>query len=187
MASLAGPAVKNPRLIRTRVGAAIDELVAGELNRDNVRLISGSVFGGRQASGGYAFLGRPHLQVSAIAEGRERDFLGWALAGFNRFSIKRLYASALFGRGRKVDFSSSAEGSPRAMVPIGSYEKVMPLDINPPYFLRALTVGDSEKAQELGCLELDEEDLALCSFVCPGKYNYGPFLRNVLTHIEKEG
>ncbi|MFV1974240.1 MAG: Na(+)-translocating NADH-quinone reductase subunit A [Candidatus Scalindua sp.] len=185
--SLAGPAVKNPRLIRTRVGAAIDELVAGELNNDNVRVISGSVLSGRQASGGYAFLGRPHLQVSAIAEGREREFLGWALAGFNRYSVKALYASALFGRGRKLAFSSSAEGDRRAMVPIGSYEKVMPLDINPPYFLRSLIVGDSEKALDLGCLELNEEDLALCTFVCPGKYDYGPLLRDVLTHIEKEG
>ncbi len=185
--SLAGPAVKNPRLIRTRVGAAVDELTAGELNRDNVRVISGSVLSGRQASGGYAFLGRTHLQISAIAEGAPRAFLGWALAGFNRFSVRRLYASALFGRDRKVAFSSSTEGSPRAMVPIGSYEKVMPLDIDPPYFLRALIVGDSEKAQELGCLELDEEDLALCTFACPGKYNYGPLLRDVLTHIEKEG
>jgi Na+-transporting NADH:ubiquinone oxidoreductase subunit A len=145
------------------------------------------VLSGRQASGGYAFLGRPHLQVSAIAEGRKRDFLGWALAGFNRYSIKRLYASALFGRGRKVDFSSSAEGSKRAMVPIGSYEKVMPLDINPPYFLRSLIVGDTDKAQDLGCLELDEEDLALCAFVCPGKYNYALHLREVLTRIEIEG
>ncbi len=185
--SLAGPAVKNPRLIRTRVGASIDELVEGELSLDKVRVISGSVLSGRQASGGYAFLGRSHLQVSAIAEGRKRDFLGWALAGFNRYSIKALYASALLGRGRMVDFSSSAEGNRRAMVPIGSYEKVMPLDINPPYFLRSLIIGDTEKAQELGCLELDEEDLALCAFVCPGKYNYGPMLRDVLTHIEKEG
>jgi Na+-transporting NADH:ubiquinone oxidoreductase subunit A len=185
--SLAGPAIKNPRLIRTRVGAAIDELVAGELSQDNVRVISGSVLSGRQAADGTAFLGRPHLQVAAIAEGREREFLAWALAGFNRFSVKRLYASALFGRRRKVDFSSSAEGSPRAMVPVESYEKVMPLDIDPPYFLRALVSGDSERAQDLGCLELDEEDLALCAFVCPGKYDYGPLLRNVLTHIEKEG
>ncbi len=185
--SLAGPAVKNPRLIRTRVGASIDELVEGELSLDKVRVISGSVLSGRQASGGYAFLGRSHLQVSAIAEGRKRDFLGWALAGFNRYSVKALYASALFRRGRKVDFSSSAEGNKRPMVPIGLYEKVMPLDIDPPYFLRSLIVGDTEKAQDLGCLELDEEDLALCAFVCPGKYNYGLHLREVLTRIEIEG
>jgi Na+-transporting NADH:ubiquinone oxidoreductase subunit A len=190
--SLAGPAVKNPRLIRTRVGADIEQLVKADLSRVNMRVISGSVLSGRQATGGHAFLGRPHLQISAIGEGREREFLGWALAGFNRYSVKALYASALFDRGRfdrarKVAFTSSAEGNRRPMVPIGSYEQVMPLDIDPPYFLRSLIVGDTEKAQALGCLELDEEDLALCAFVCPGKYNYGPLLRDVLTRIEKEG
>jgi Na+-transporting NADH:ubiquinone oxidoreductase subunit A len=185
--SLAGPAVKNPRLIRTRVGADIAELLKADLSQVDMRVISGSVLSGRQAGGGYAFLGRTHLQVSAIAEGREREFLGWALAGFNRFSVKPLYASAFFGRGRKVAFSSSAEGNRRAMVPIGSYEQVMPLDIEPPYFLRSLIVRDTDRAQALGCLELDEEDLALCAFVCPGKYNYGPLLRDVLTRIETEG
>jgi Na+-transporting NADH:ubiquinone oxidoreductase subunit A len=185
--SLAGPAVKNPRLIRTRVGADIAELLKADLSQVDMRVISGSVLSGRQAGGGYAFLGRPHLQVSAIAEGREREFLGWALAGFNRYSVKALYASAFVGRGRKVAFSSSAEGNRRAMVPIGSYEQVMPLDIEPPYFLRSLIVGDTDRAQALGCLELDEEDLALCAFVCPGKYNYGPLLRDVLTRIEQEG
>ena len=168
--SLAGPAVQNPRIIRTRVGAAIGELVNGELIDGNVRVISGSVLSGRQADGGHGFLGRHHLQISAIREGRPRDFLGWALLGFERFSVKPLYATALFSRGRKFAFSSSAEGNPRAMVPIGSYEKVMPLDIDPPYFLRALIIGDTDKAQELGCLELDEEDLALCTYVCPRKY-----------------
>ena len=73
------------------------------------------------------------------------------------------------------------------MVPIGVYERVMPLDILPTFLLRSLVVGDTEKAEELGCLELAEEDLALCSFVCPGKVEYGPLLRNVLTTIEKEG
>ena len=185
--SLAGPAVKNPRLIRTRVGADIAELLKSDLGRGNIRVISGSVLSGRKAAGGHAFLGRPHLQISAIAEGREREFLGWALAGFNRFSVRNLYASAFIKPERKFSFSSSAEGNRRAMIPIGSYEKIMPLDIDPPYFLRSLIVGDSERAQALGCLELDEEDLALCAFVCPGKYNYGPLLRDVLTRIEQEG
>ena len=31
-----------------------------------------------------------------------------------------------------------------------------------------------------------EEDLALCTYVCPGKYEYGPILRDNLTMIEKE-
>ena len=73
------------------------------------------------------------------------------------------------------------------MVPIGMYERVMPMDIMPTFLLRALLVNDIEGAQQLGCLELDEEDLALCTFVCPSKAEYGPLLRGVLTSIEQEG
>ena len=53
--------------------------------------------------------------------------------------------------------------------------------------LRSLIVGDTQTAQELGCLELDEDDVALCTYVCPGKYEYGPILRDNLERIEKEG
>ena len=73
------------------------------------------------------------------------------------------------------------------MVPIGSYEQVMPLDILATFLLRALIVEDTDRAQALGCLELDEEDLGLCTFACPGKYEYGPMLRRNLERIEKEG
>jgi Na+-transporting NADH:ubiquinone oxidoreductase subunit A len=63
----------------------------------------------------------------------------------------------------------------------------MPMDILPTFLLRALLMGDVERAEHLGCLELEEEDVALCSFVCPGKNDYGVHLRKVLTAIEKEG
>jgi len=187
MISLAGPVVKTPRLVKTRIGASIEDLADGEFARDQARVISGPVLSGRQAEGGYAFLGRYHLQVSAITEGRERDFLGWLGAGSNRFSVIPVYISGLLGNSKMFAFSSSTEGNKRAMVPVGTYEKVIPLDILPTYLLRAIIVGNTEQAQALGCLELDEEDVALCSFVCPGKYNYGPLLRDVLTTIEKEG
>ena len=73
------------------------------------------------------------------------------------------------------------------MVPVGTYERVMPLDVLPTQLLRALIVNDTDQAQALGCLELDEEDLALCTYVCPGKYDFGTILRENLTMIEKEG
>ena len=81
----------------------------------------------------------------------------------------------------------AANGSDRAMVPIGNYERIMPLDLVPTMLLRDLLSGDTDSAQTRGCLELDEEDLALCSYVCTGKHDYGPLLRRCLTQIEKEG
>jgi len=186
--SLAGPGVENPRLIRTRVGACIDDLVAKQLRDGEPRVISGSVLSGRTATAPRNFLGRYHLQLSAIEEGRHRELLGWTTPGFNKFSVTRALASFwLGGSKRRFDLTTSTQGGKRAMVPIGVYEKVMPLDILPTFLLRALIVGDTEQAQSLGCLELDEDDVALCTFVCPSKYEYGPILRKNLTQIEIEG
>ena len=184
--SIAGPQVVEPRLVKTRVGASLDELMAGELLGNETRVVSGSVLGGRKVEGVEAFLGRYHLQVTALREGRERPVLGYLSLGANRHTKTNIYISQFF-KGRKFALSTSIQGSERAMVPIGAYEKIMPLDILPTQLLRALIVGDIETATNLGALELDEEDLALCSYVCPGKYEYGPILRDNLTRIEKEG
>ena len=184
--ALSGPGVADPRLVRTRVGANTDELTAGQLNEGEQRVISGSVLDGREASGGRAYLGRFHHQLSVLPEGREREFLGFVMPGTGMFSVTRLFLSWLTGA-RDMALTTSTGGSERAMVPIGTYEKVMPLDILPTQLLRSLLVDDIEGATELGCLELEEEDLALCTFGCPGKYEYGPYLRNMLTRIEVEG
>ncbi|WP_313505274.1 Na(+)-translocating NADH-quinone reductase subunit A [Stutzerimonas kunmingensis] len=184
--SLAGPVVEQPRLVRARLGANLDELTAGELQPGANRVVSGSLLGGRTAHGAFAYLGRYHQQVSCLREGKEREMLHYMRPGVDKHSILNIYISKLMA-GKKFAFSTSTNGSPRAMVPVGNYEEVMPLDVLPTQLLRALIVGDTEVAQKLGCLELDEEDLALCSYVCAGKYEYGPILRDNLTRIEKEG
>ncbi len=185
--SLAGPQVRSPRLLKTRIGASVDELVAGQLKEGENRVVSGPLLGGRKAAGEqYGFLGRYHLQVSAVAEDRKQRFLGWLAPGLDTFSTSRVYLSSLLP-GKKFDFTTTNNGALRAMVPIGAFERVMPLDILPTYLLRALLMDDLENAEALGCLELDEEDLALCSFVCSGKEDYGAALRRNLTTIWKEG
>lgn len=190
--SIAGPAASNPRLVRSRLGAQLSDICQGEIADASLetRIISGSVFQGHTASGPraerFGFLGRYACQVSLLREGRKRDFLGWHMPGTKRFSIKKVFASAL-SKGKKYDFNTNLMGSPRAMVPVGSYEAVMPLDILPTQLLRALLSGDTDSAQALGALELDEEDLGLCTFVDPGKTDFGPLLRESLTMIERDG
>ena len=183
--ALAGPQVKKPRLLRTRLGVCLDDLVAGELCAGENRVISGSVLGGRTATGPLGFLGRWHNQVTVLQEGRDRDLLHYLSPGMQRYSAMPVYLSHLINR--LYDFTTSTQGSERAMVPVGAYEKIMPLDILPTQLLRSLIVGDMAVAGQLGALELDEEDLALCTFVCPGKYDYGSILRSLLTRMEQEG
>ncbi|MDR2258376.1 MAG: Na(+)-translocating NADH-quinone reductase subunit A [Treponema sp.] len=184
--SLGGPVVKNPRLLRTRLGAGLEELTAGELEDGENRVISGSVFGGRTASGPLAFLGRFHQQVSCLREDRKREMFYFLRPGMNKHSVLRVVLSS-FIPGKRFALTTTTNGSYRPIVPMGNYEAVMPLDILPAQLLRYLVAGDTEMAQKLGCLELDEEDLALCSYVCAGKYEYGPILRDLLTRVEKEG
>lgn len=184
--ALGGPQVKHPRLLRTCLGASLDEMLVGELQDGENRILSGSVLNGTQAVGPQAFLGRFHLQVSVLKEGREKELLGWVAPGRDKFSITRTTVGH-FLKKKLFNLSTDTHGGERAMVPIGNYERVMPLDILPTMLLRDLLAGDSDSAQALGCLELDEEDLALCTYVCPGKYEYGPVLRSVLTQIEQEG
>jgi Na+-transporting NADH:ubiquinone oxidoreductase subunit A len=184
--SLAGPVVKKPRLLRTRIGVNVQDLLKGELQDVECRILSGSILSGRRATDTVGYLRRYHLQISALAEGRTREFLGWLAPGVNRFSATKVFLSSFF-KDRRFPLSTSQNGSPRAMIPVEAYQQVMPLDILPTQLLRALVVGDTDMAQALGCLELDEEDLALCTFVCPSKYEYGPVLRTALTQIEKEG
>ena len=184
--ALAGPQVKSPRLVKTVLGASLEQLVAGELAEGENRVISGSVLSGTHAVGPNAFLGRHHLQVSVVKEGREKELFGWVMPGKEKFSVTRTTLGHFLKR-KLFSFSTDTNGGERAMVPIGSYERVMPLDILPTMLLRDLLAGDTDSAQALGCLELDEEDLALCTYVCPAKYEYGPVLREVLTRIEQEG
>lgn len=183
--ALGGPMVERPRLIRTRLGANTNDLVRDELRPGEARVISGSVLSGHRAAGPGAYLGRFHTQISVLREGREREFFGWLSPGARKYSALRVLVSS-FMRNRRFDLTTSQNGSPRAMVPIGAFERVVPLDILPTQLLRALVVRDTETAQALGALELDEEDLALCSFVDPGKYDYGAILRENLEQIMKE-
>jgi len=187
--SLAGPTVKNPRLIRTRVGANTDDLVAGELD-ENVesRVISGSVLHGHRAADWAAYLGYYSNQISALQEGRARELFGWIVPGKDKYSALDVYTSSVDRKiGRKFPLTTSKNGSDRSIIPLGIYETVMPLDILPTPLVKSLVVGDTDQAQLLGCLELNEEDMSLLTFVDPGKHDFGPVLRANLTKIEKEG
>ena len=186
--SLAGPTVKKPRLVKTRVGANTNDLVEGELEDCENRVISGSVLYGHEATDGFAFLGCYSNQVSVLKEGRDRELFGWIVAGKDKYSAMNVYTSSKDRKDNRLfPLTTDKNGSNRAIVPVGVYETVMPMDILATPLLKALVVGDTDQAQLLGGLELIEEDVSLFTFVDPGKHDFAPVLRANLTKIEKEG
>lgn len=176
-------AFSEPCHVETLKGAPVAEITE---KVDSARIIIGSVLYGYEVADGVEHLSSCLPQVTALPELDDRYLFGWTTPRIDLFSVKNIFASAFMGKG-KLLFDTSLNGAHRPMVPVGTYEKVMPLDILPTQLLRSLIVGDLETSEKMGCLELSEEDLSLCTYVCPGKIDYGPILRDVLTEIEKEG
>lgn len=181
--SLAGPATLNASLIKTRSGAFLPDICRQEISLDDLRIISGSVLNGRESKDNVTFLGRYHDQISVLVESSGRSFFNWAMPGRDRFSIKPVFSSA-FRKHMTFPFNTALWGGKRAIFPLDTYDQVMPLDIIATSLLKALTTGDTEKSKDLGCLELIEDDVALCGFVCAGKNEFGAALRQTLTTIE---
>ncbi|MGB3222599.1 MAG: Na(+)-translocating NADH-quinone reductase subunit A [Desulforhopalus sp.] len=184
--ALGGSGVFKPSLVKTRIGASLTELCRRELSLDDLRIISGSVLSGRRSKGNFNYLGRYHNQISVIEDSSGRSILNWFLPGKNRFSVKPIFISA-YMKEKLFPMSTALWGGRRAIFPLATYEQVMPLDIIAIYLLKSISIGDTEKSKALGALELIEDDLGLCGFVCPGKNEFGPALREVLTAIELGG
>jgi Na+-transporting NADH:ubiquinone oxidoreductase subunit A len=184
--ALSGPLCRKPRLVRTVAGASMADLCHDDLQtKQPVRVISGSILSGRMGEGPTCYLGRYARQITLIKEDREQNTLGWILPMPSKYAYQPVLGSA-FSK-KLYALTSNLNGGRRAMVPLGTFEELMPQDFLPTQLLRALLVMDTDTAQALGAMELDEEDLALCGFACPAKYEYGLALRDSLTKIEKEG
>jgi Na+-transporting NADH:ubiquinone oxidoreductase subunit A len=182
--ALSGENVFEPKLLRTRIGSNISSLTAGKIE-DNSRLISGSVIYGHTAESAMDFLGSFHNQVSVIPNEYEEPFMSWLLPGSKIHSKLNVFLSS-FIKPKSFIFNTAMNGSDRAIVPISSYEEVMPLNIMTTQLLKALATYDLEMLIDLGVLELAEEDLALCSYVCPSKYDYSSLLAENLDLIYNE-
>ena len=103
--AIGGPGAANPRLVRTVIGANLEELTAGELNDGEQRVISGSVFSGRSMEHPTGFLGRYHLQISILPEDRTRRLLGYLTPGVDRHSVFPIYLSKWLRR-KELRFSN---------------------------------------------------------------------------------
>ena len=185
--AIAGPHALNPRIIKTRLGTSIDELLSGEVkNPQQTRIISGSVFNGTGYFNEKSYLGRFHAQITLIEEGNKRELFGWIAPGLNKFSVTNTFISKLFFK-KKLALNTNYNGQHRNIVPVGSYEKVLPGDFLATNLLKSIMAKEIDDSINLGCLELAEEDLALCTYVCPSKTDFAINLRELLETIEKEG
>ncbi len=183
--AVAGEGVKEPKYIETIVGASMASLLDGQIKEGDFRVISGSVLTG-QAVGKGGYLRFYDSQVTVIPSGGTRRFLGWLLEDDKRYSFSKTFLSS-FKSKKEVSLDTDLNGGKRAIVLNNAYDSLVPLDILTFFLLRAILSGDIDESEKLGILECDEEDFALCSFVCPSKINIGGIIREGLDLIDQEG
>lgn len=181
LVSIGGPGVYEPSLLEVRIGGNIDEITAGKVKPDS-RIVSGSIIYGHTSEGVMNYIGYYDSQISILPDEVNEIFMNWLMPGFDLHSKLNVFISS-FIKPKEYIFNTSIGGGDRAIVPIGSYEEVVPMDILVTQLLKAMVVGDVEMAVDLGMLELVPEDLALCSYVCPSKYDYSSILMDNLNKL----
>ena len=185
VATVAGPGVKNPAHIQTRTGASIETFLLDNLNSDDNRIISGDILTGQETNLN-GFLGYYDTTISVVPNSNEREFLGLLKPGNeqSRYSVTNAFISQ---NKSNFNFTTQQSGSLRPMVPINAWENMLPMDIYPNALYRSILAEDFEEMEGLGLLECDEEDFALCSFVCPSKIDVGSVIRHGLNLMKDDG
>jgi Na+-transporting NADH:ubiquinone oxidoreductase subunit A len=184
--ALTGARVNKPQYYRTIRGAAVSSLLENQLKEGENRVISGSVLNGKAIDAETGYVGFFDSQLTVIPEGNYYELFGWMMPGFKKLSVSRSFASTWLTPNRKFDLDTNYHGGERAFVMTGEYEKVLPMDIYPVQLLKSILVNDIDKMEQLGIYELDEEDLALCEFVCTSKTPVTKILRDGLKAMRKE-
>lgn len=186
--AVTGPAAIKPKYIRTVIGAALTEILSGEIpTGGSIRVISGNVLTGIKVDPTDGFLRWPYRQVTLLPEGDNADeFMGWASLSPSKFSVKRTFPSFLFGKGKSFPFDARIKGGRRAMILSGEMDKVFPFDIYPEYLLKAMIAGDYDRMEKLGVYEIAPEDFALPEFVDTSKQPLQKIVRESLDALRKD-
>jgi Na+-transporting NADH:ubiquinone oxidoreductase subunit A len=168
---IGGPGIVQEKrgFFKCRQGYPIDSLIAGRNKHGFVRMISGDLLTGEKVDNG-DFLHFNHTQFCALPENGEREFLHFFRLGMNKFSVHKAYLSGHLNLSSKTyEFTTNQHGEERFFIDGSIYQKVMPMQIPVMHLIKALMAEDFEKAERLGLLEVDSEDFALPTFICPSK------------------
>ena len=182
--SICGPACDEPKVVKTNLGANMEELTAGTLST-NLRKVSGSLLYGRSGDSYSDYLTRYSNQISLVSDERKATFFNWLQPGLENHSNSNVFLSS-FLKPEKFNFDTNINGGYRAIVPIGVFDEVNPYEIDSTLFLKSLAIGDLVALRELGIFDLSDEDMGIFSYVCPSKYDYVALFNDCMEMIWKE-
>lgn len=176
--AIAGSEVKNPKYFKLISGANISKVVDGNINKGELRFISGNVLTGTQIEKN-GYLSFYHQSINIIPEGNFQTFFGWLIPSPKKHSFYHTAFSWLTPN-KEYSLNTNLNGGERAFVVTGAVEKVFPMDIYLIPLLKAVLAGDIDKMEKLGIYEVIEEDIALCEYISTSKINMQSLLRTGL-------
>lgn len=187
LVAITGEKASKPQIVKAIEGAPIRDIISGIVtDEQNTRIISGNVLTGTHVSID-EYLRRPYRQITAIPDINHPDeFMGWASVSPNKFSIYHSFTSWLFGGKRAKSFDSKINGSERAIVMAGEYDRMIPMDIYAEFLIKAIITFDIEMMEQLGIYEVAPEDFALAEYADTSKLELQRIVRNGLNRLYAE-
>lgn len=186
--SIAGPGIIPEKIgyFKGRAGYPIGALIAGRIKKGLLRFISGDPLNGKKVEV-EDFLGFNDTAFCVIPENVRREFLHFFRLGTQKYSFSKAYLTGhLNNTNRTYDFNTSLHGEHRAFIDSTLYDKVMPLNVSTMLLVKSIMAEDYDLADQLGILEVDSEDFALPSFVCPSKIEMVEIVKNGLKQYAAE-
>ena len=181
--NIGGNGTSRPAIRRVLIGTKIKDIL-DDISSD-ICLISGDVLNGKKVSDNVS-IGCYDEILSLIKTDKNREFLSWLMPGFNRYSLTNLFFSRLINN-KKSKLSTKKNGSVRTIIPMGNWDKVMPMNILSEYLVKSILAKDIDMMEKLGIYECSPEDFALCSFICQSKVEVSKIIEEGLDIMEQEG
>tara|TARA_B100002052_G_scaffold113806_2_gene104819 strand:- start:3297 stop:4169 length:873 start_codon:yes stop_codon:yes gene_type:complete len=180
--NVGGYSIKTPNIRKSLIGSRVKDIV-GDYSSDAL-LISGDVLNGKKVEENFA-VGYHDEIISLVKNNDKREFLGWLMPGFKKYSLTNLFFSKILNN-KNSSLSTNKNGSVRTIVPMGNWDKVMPMNILSEYLIKSILAKDIEMMEKLGIYECSPEDFSLCSFICQSKVEVSKIIEDGLYIMEKE-
>jgi len=182
--SVGGNAFNKPSYYKQLIGTPISDIINTDYDNDSA-IISGDVLSGIKTEYGNALNYFDEI-LSIIKISKHREFLGWLKPGFNKYTLSNTFFSKLKSSKYTYPFDTNLNGSVRSIIPMGNWDRYLPMDILPEFLIKSILIKDIDMMEKLGIYECSPEDFALCAFACQSKVEVSSIIEDGLKMMEEE-
>ena len=184
LVAVGGGGEANPRHVRVRIGTPLSRFLdRAATDPDVALLLRGGLLTGQPVDDLSTGVDYDDDAFFVLPRPGEREFLGFARAGFDRTSIQPCFASRITGAYDR-HISTSLRGERRPCIACGLCERVCPMRLLPQVIHRYLYRDAIDQAEAAGLLHCI--GCGLCSYVCPSKIEMSDQFTHAKEQVRRE-